>query len=173
MFAHWPNRWTRSSKDTGLDDDERFVTAKYELVTQGRNLRREGGVPSNKKVRFVFKPSAGLDPREAEVLRLLLNADPLDVHSSYQPEKGTPTVRSPLGELFLPLDGLIDVEAERARLTKELAKVDAEIEKVQQRLSNPSFVAKVPSAVLEEHKNRLAAWEAKRSQLQAALLRLE
>jgi valyl-tRNA synthetase len=174
MFARWPKPLDDDFKNHyGLDEsDERFVNAKYELVGQGRNLRREGNIPSSKKVKFVFKPAGAFPEHEAEVLKLLLNADTLEVAPTYDPPKGTPTVRSELGELWLPLEGLIDVAAEKARLIKEIAKVDAEIDKVRQRLNNPGFVEKVPPAVLEEHKNRLAAWEAKRAQLQASLDRL-
>jgi valyl-tRNA synthetase len=66
------------------------------------------------------------------------------------------------------LAGLIDVEAEKARLIKELAKNQAEIAKVEQKLNNPAFTQKVPPAVLEEHKQRLIDWQSKRAQLQSA-----
>ena len=51
-----------------------------------------------------------------------------------------------MGELFLPLEGLMDVEAEKARLTKKLEEYRAEIAKVEQKLANPSFTQKVPAA---------------------------
>jgi valyl-tRNA synthetase len=54
-------------------------------------------------------------------------------------------------------------------LTKELARIGAEIEKVQQKLENPSFVQKVPPAVLEEHQKRLNEWKAKQQQVQNSL----
>jgi valyl-tRNA synthetase len=69
---------------------------------------------------------------------------------------------------LLEVAGLIDVEAEKARLTKELARNQAEIEKVEQKLNNPAFAQKVPPAVLEEHKQRLIDWQSKRAQLQSA-----
>src|SRR5207249_8821946 len=131
------------------DQEEQFAQAKYDLVTQGRNLRREGNIPSNKKVRFVFKPANPVSPHDAAVLKILLNAESMEIDPNYQPKKGTPTVLSPLGELYLPLEGLIDVAAERARLTKELVKIDAEIEKVQTKLNNPNFTQKVQPPVLE------------------------
>jgi valyl-tRNA synthetase len=117
-------------------------------------------------VRFVFKPAAAiLPPHETEVLRILLNAEPFDVVDSYEPPKGTPVALTPLGELFLPLEGLIDVEAERARLKKEIAKVEDELSKVRAKLANPSFAGKVPAAVLEEHRQRESAWAEKLAQL--------
>ena len=62
-----------------------------------------------------------------------------------------------------------DVAAEKARLTKELARIDGEIEKAQTKLNNPNFTQKVPPAVLEEHQKRLADWQAKRQQVKSAL----
>jgi valyl-tRNA synthetase len=103
------------------------------------------------------------------VIKLLLNAEALDVNAEYQPPKGTPTVRTQLGELFLPLEGLIDVAAEKVRLTKELEKINGEIVKVEQKLANPNFVQKAPPQVLQEHQQRLAEWQAKREHTKNAL----
>jgi valyl-tRNA synthetase len=64
---------------------------------------------------------------------------------------------------------LIDVAAEKARLQKEIAKAQAEIDKVQQKLNNPGFVQKAPPNVLEEQQKRLADWQAKHQQLEASL----
>ena len=77
-----------------------------------------------------------------EVLKLLLNAEAVEVNANYQPGKNTMTVRAELGELYLPLEGLIDKEAETARLKKELEKIKAEIAKVEQKLANPELHAK-------------------------------
>ncbi len=100
------------------------------------------------------------------VLRILLNADPFDVLADYEAPKGTPTALTPLGSLFLPLEGLIDLSAERERLKKEIAKVEDELGKVRAKLGNPNFAGKVPPAVLEEHRQREAAWAEKLAQLQ-------
>jgi valyl-tRNA synthetase len=175
MFAHWPKPLDDEFKSHYVLDetDEQFVNTKYELVTQGRNLRREGNIQAGKKVKFVFKPAGELNPLDAEVLKILLNAESLEVNPSYAPKKGTPQVLSPLGELYLPLEGLIDVGAEKARLGKELEKIESEIGKVQTKLSNPAFTEKVPTSVLDEHKKRLEDWQAKKQKVQSALSALE
>ena len=103
----------------------------------------------------------------------MLNAEAVEVKTDYQPSKNTMTVRTELGDLFLPLEGLINVEAEKARLKKELEKIEAEIAKVEQKLSNPNFVQKVPAEVLQEHRQRLADLQAKRDHVKAALAALE
>ena len=82
-------------------------------------------------------------------------------------------MRTELGDLYLPLEGLIDVEAEKARLKKELEKTETEIAKVQQKLNNPAFTQKVPPTVLAEHQKRLAEWQAKKEHILAALAALQ
>lgn len=74
-----------------------------------------------------------------------------------------------LGELHLPLAGLIDVAAERVRLGRELERIVAEVAKVTEKLGNPNFTGKVPAKVLEEHRQRLADWQAKERQTRTAL----
>ncbi len=171
MFAHWPKPLDDEFKSHYVLDktDEQFVNTKYELVTQGRNLRREGNIPSSKRVKFVFKPSSELKPLDAEVLKILLNAETFEVNPTFVAKKGTPQVLSPLGELFLPLEGQMDVEAEKVRRKKELENIDAEIGKVQAKLNNPAFAEKVPASVLDEHKKRLADWQDKKQRTEVAL----
>jgi valyl-tRNA synthetase len=146
-----------------------MTDTKYDLITQGRNLRRAGNIQAAKKVKYIFKPAQHLTAHDAEVIKLLLNAEALEVNRDYQPPKGTPAVQSKMGELFLPLEGLIDAAAEKVRLAKEIEKIKSEITKVEQKLANPNFTQKVPPAVLVEHHQRLADWQAKLAHTQTLL----
>jgi valyl-tRNA synthetase len=74
--------------------------------------------------------------------------------------------------LVLPLAGLIDIEAERARLQRERAKVEAEAEKVARKLDNPDFVARAKEEVVAENRERLQAFRDEAARLEAALQRL-
>ena len=141
QFAPWPKPFEPDFKrHYGLDEAaEVYAAAKYELVTQARNLRRESNIASSKRIRFVFKPNAAWSAPELETMRLLLNAEPLELVREFAPAPGTLRTLSPLGELFLPLAGLVDVGAERARLAKELAKIELEIQRTQERLDNTAF----------------------------------
>jgi len=71
--------------------------------------------------------------------------------------------------LVLPLAGTIDVQAERARLTKERDKARGEIEKVAKKLANAEFVRRAPEDVVAENRDRLAAFETEVARLEAAL----
>jgi valyl-tRNA synthetase len=171
MFAPWPKAFDEDFlHHYGLDETSlKAVEAKYGLVTQGRNLRREANIPAGKKVRYVFKPARECSPYDADVLKLLLNAEALEINPAFDAKKGAPTVHSDLGELCLPLEGLLDAAAEKARLLKESEKIEIEIGKVQQKLGNANFTSKAPPLVLEEHRQRLVEWQAKRDRVRAAL----
>ena len=175
MTAPWPKPLDDDFKlHYGLTgDDEKCIETRNELVSEGRNLRRTANIAANKKVKFILKPARALAAHDVEVLKLLLNAEAVEVKGDYQPSKNTMTVRTGSGDLFLPLEGLIDVEAEKARLKKELEKIEAEASKVEQKLANPNFTRKVPANVLQEHQQRLADWQAKRDHVKAALAALE
>ena len=74
--------------------------------------------------------------------------------------------------VILPLAGVIDLGAERARLDRERAKAEAEAEKVRRKLSNADFVARAKPEVVDENRDRLAAHEAESARLTAAMARI-
>ena len=171
MTARWPKPFDEDFQGHyGLTPEAlAFNTAKFELVTLGRNLRRETNLPANKKPTFILKPKSPIPAHDLEVIRLLLNAEAVELNPAAAPRQGTPAVPTPLGELQLPLDGLIDVAAEKARLSKELAKIEGEMVKCREKLDNPAFRAKVPPQVLADHEKRLVEWQAKHQHAQSAL----
>lgn len=162
----------------GLDEDavskaRATATALYETANRARNLKAEYNLATNKKVSFVLKPGAlPVDADLAARLALLAGAQSAACNAEYTAPKGTPTALTPLGELFLPLEGLVDVEAERTRITKELEKITKEITKSKAKLGNASFVDRAPAAVVDQERARLADWEAKQTQLQNMLTSL-
>ncbi len=75
-------------------------------------------------------------------------------------------------KLLVPLEGLVDLDAERARLDKELKKVDAEIAKCKGKLANETFVANAPAAVVEQERKRLVDWTTQREALASQRARM-
>jgi valyl-tRNA synthetase len=73
----------------------------------------------------------------------------------------------------LPLKGVIDLAAERARLDKEIAKADADIKRVDAKLGNEKFVANAPEDIVEEEKEKREAALARKAKILAALERLK
>ena len=76
-------------------------------------------------------------------------------------------------EIYLPLKGLIDVEKETARLTKEMDKLGKEIKKLNGKLSNEGFLKKAPAQVVEGERAKLAGYEEKMKSLEARLADLK
>jgi valyl-tRNA synthetase len=148
------------------DEAVRFATAVYEATSIVRNLRAEYRIPSNKKVRIVLKPELEGD---FTVFGRLSGSDPLEVLPEYQPAPGEPVALTPIGQVFLPLEGSVDLDAEKQRLDREIAKLEQEVETVRKKLANENFVNRAPAVVVEEHRNRERDFLNRLEQLRARL----
>lgn len=157
-----------------LDQACALADALYESANKARNLKAEYNLATNKNVEFIVKPTTE-STFEADLLNrlaLLAGARSVRCDRHYQAPKGTPVALTPLGELFLPLEGLIDIEAEQARLAKEITKVNKEIIKCRNKLGNSNFVDRAPAEVVEQEKQRLQVWIEKLDQLNHMLAAL-
>jgi len=161
-------------KTTLLEDIDAAVIQKgseqaaavYESAAQLRNLKAEYRLAARKDVRFVAKSGPDWLEAEADILALLVGSEGVTRDGGYLPEQGTPGAVTAAGELFMPLDGLIDVEAEKARLDKEIEKIQKEVGKSKGKLGNEKFVANAKPEVVAVERERLAEWEVKFVQLQ-------
>ena len=72
-------------------------------------------------------------------------------------------------KILIPMAGLIDVEAEKARLEKSMAKVQKDLEKSEKKISNPKFVDKAPEAVVNQEKERIDGFKTSIANLQEQL----
>ena len=89
-------------------------------------------------------------------LRFLVKADALDWLAPGEAEPAAATALVGELKLLIPLAGLIDLGAEKARLAKEIARIEGEIRKCEAKLGNANFVANAPAAVVEQEKQRIA-----------------
>jgi valyl-tRNA synthetase len=111
---------------------------------------------------MIFKPAVNGD---FSVFGRLVNGDPFEVDAEFVAKPGVPVAVTPLGQVFIPLEGIVDLSAEKERLTKEIAKLEAELETVRKKLENASFVARAPGAIVEEHRQREKDFLTKLAQL--------
>ncbi|MCX8507767.1 MAG: hypothetical protein ORN49_02620, partial [Rhodobacteraceae bacterium] len=86
--------------------------------------------------------------------------------------KGAITIAVDGGSFALPLEGIIDIAEEKARLSKVLEKLQKDIASLAGRLGNPKFTASAPEEIIEETRDNLALNEAEAAKLKAALARL-
>lgn len=148
------------------------TNAIYAAAGRARNLKAEHNLGTNKSVTLVLKPANDWVAAEISVLRILIGAAEIKIEPAYVPPTGTPVALTDVGEIYLPLEGLVDVAAERVRLEREQAKIEDEIAKATAKLQNPSFVDRAPAAVVEEHRKRLEDFAAKLIQVQQLLKNL-
>jgi valyl-tRNA synthetase len=66
-------------------------------------------------------------------------------------------------EIFMPLSGLIDIEAEKQRLGKQVEKIEKELASIEAKLNNPNFVNNAKAEVVEDHRKRREDVEVKLS----------
>ena len=137
----------------------------YETARKLRNLKAEYNLATRKDISLVLKTERSDLEAHFPTLCVLVGLEDITIDTSYEAEKGTPASVSELGEFYMPLDGLIDVEAETKRLTAEIAKIDKEVMKSEKKLSNPNFVERAKPEVVQVEKDRLAEWQAKKAQL--------
>jgi len=146
--------------------------AVYETASRLRNLKAEYRLGSRKDVTFIVKPAVEWLAEETDILALLAGAKEVLLDPAYEAPKGTPVSLTPVGEIYLPLEGMIDVEAERLRLTREIEKITNEVTRAEAKLANPSFVDRAPPEVVEQEKARLTDWGSKLVQLREMLAAL-
>ena len=163
MFARWPAPFSDEEKEYfgATPEAAALAEAKHETVLAARGLRRDFNIAANQRVRFILRRAAEarepLAPEEAASLRVLLNAEPMELADpDWTPPAGTPSALTPLGELYLPLEGLVDPAAERARLDKEITKAESERAQAEAKLDDPKIAANAPQNVVEEFKRRVA-----------------
>jgi valyl-tRNA synthetase len=164
MFAEFPDASSMPRDEAGAALQAR-VAAVYASAGAARNLRAEYRVPSSKKVDFILKPAVAWAPEEIPAFARLINAGEVTLQPAFEAPSGMPRALTPMGELYMPLDGLVDAAAEADRLKKEIARVENELALVRRKLANGNFVANAPAAVVQEHRERETGWQEKLAQL--------
>jgi len=147
-----------------------------EVIRAIRNIRAEKTVPPGREISAVFHAegeTARLLEENLSYVKTLAKVGDARIEppGSAKPEKAVPAVAGGV-EIFLPLAGLVDVEAEAARLKKELEEVLGELERARARLANPGFVEKAPAHVVEGARARVRELEDAEQKLRARLAEL-
>jgi valyl-tRNA synthetase len=146
VVASWPKPSSASSNEEALD----VVEDMKRLITEIRRFRSEQGIKTSARIKAEIQGMSGALAQYEDSIRFLVRLDKPDsaFKQSAKIEVGTFTVA-------FDLSGAIDVKAERARLTKDLAAVEKDRETAKVKLENENFMAKAPMDVVASIKERL------------------
>ncbi len=144
------------------------------LISEIRAVRAEMNVPAAAKTRLLVQ-GANTDTdarleRQAGLIERLARVEDIAI-ADKTPKRSVQLVLDE-ATYFLPLGDVIDVVQETARLKREIAKLDDEINKVEKKLGNEKFISRAPIEVIEQNRERLANFERSRDKLKEALERL-
>lgn len=171
ILAPWPEYSERNIDEAASDQMNWLIT----LISDIRTARAEMNVPAGAKIdMLVSGATTGTENAinaQSDILKRLARLENIDTLEGAAPNGAISVV---VGEAtyYLPLAGVIDIDAENARLTKSLEKLEKEIASVSGRLNNKNFVAKAPPQVIVENKKGLEEAKTKADKIKLALERL-
>jgi valyl-tRNA synthetase len=175
MMAPWPLPDAEQIDDRAEAD----MALLMDLIRQVRNARTEFDVTPGKPIPAILVGGDKLPMLQEQraLLAFLARLDDARLELvpalEEKPHKAIALVALQGVEAYLPLAGLVDLDQEIARLRKELAEAEREIERSQGRLANQEYIAKAPSHVVNKDRERLASQQERRDRLQARLAALE
>ena len=167
-LASWPDINFRDEK--AAEDINWLI----DVVSGIRSARAEMNVPAGAMAPLVIveagKQTKERVERHEAAIKRLARIETIDFANKV-PEASAQII---LGEatFCMPLGKLIDFDAERARLEKEMGKIDLDIEKVEKKLNNPKFVANAKPEIVDAERERLSELEAAKEKLVVAMKRL-
>jgi valyl-tRNA synthetase len=157
MTSSWPEPFDKAQRDAWrlTHENMAFVDAKRDLIRVARQLRSDYNLKPSQEISYVVRPAdAVLAEQLAEDLasidRLVRGSVTLD--QNYKATGAVPALVSKAGNVFMPVEGLIDVEAEVERLQKQVEELEGHINRAHARLNNENFISKAPAEVVEQHR---------------------
>ena len=170
VIANWPHY----KEEDNMASEEEMMELAMDGIRNIRNARAEMDVPPSKKAKVIIVPAEGKKSAvEAtkEYFVTLASASTVEIVETEEniPEDAVSVVING-AKIFIPLDELVDFEKEKERLTKEKAKLESEIKRVNGKLSNQGFLAKAPESLVNEEKAKKEKFE---EMMKSVLERLE
>lgn len=168
MISAWPEYCEANAYTAEEAEMERIMTA----VRAIRNRRAEMNVPPSKKAKVYIATAYKSTFEQGGVfMQKLASASEVEVADSFELD-GAVCIVTADAKIYIPMGELVDFEAERARLLKELAAVQKDLDFVNNKLSNENFVAKAPAQVVAAQREQKARYEEKIAMLNESIAKL-
>ena len=185
IWSHLPNRekpnlaavhfpaLSPELEDEALSRDMEFLQG---VVVSIRNIRSELNISPSVQLGVLVQAggqAADFLKEQKEVICNLARLSALTVQAEIAPPQAVASAVVQGCEIYVPLEGIVDFEAELTRLGKQLAKIDKDMLGLNKKLDNENFVAKAPAEVVDKERARLQELKEKRAKLSELQDRLQ
>ena len=156
------SKWVEFDEKLSFAADEAEMERIMKAIRAIRNRRSEMNIPPSRKATvYVETAFANTFNMGADFIKRLASANEVVVGDSFDALGNTVTIITDDAKIFIPMGDLVDFEAERKRLEKELAQAQDKLDFINKKLSNPGFVNKAPEKVVAQNKADAAKLEEK------------
>ncbi|MGB8319630.1 MAG: valine--tRNA ligase [Ignavibacteriaceae bacterium] len=143
-----------------------------DIITAIRNIRGEMNIPPSKFINAFIKTS-GMHNYQLEYIKKLARIENIIVEKDIEKPKASASAVIKDAEIYIPLEGLIDLEVERNRLQKEITRLEGALTGINKKLSNEKFVRNAAKEVVERERTKKMDWETSLEKLKTNLKSLE
>lgn len=165
--------WCKYDESLNFPVEEEAMERVMAAIKAIRNRRAEMNVPPSKKAKLYIATKYKEDFTNGAVfMNRLASASEVEIGDEFEIE-GSVSVITESAKIFIPLNELVDFEAEKARLEKELEAAKKDLEFVENKLNNPGFMAKAPEKVVAQQRDAQAKHAAKIAMLQESISKLK
>ena len=156
------SKWPTLKNNFEYNEEEKFIETIKEIIVEVRNIRAKMNVHPSKKVELIFVTSKYEKQiiQSKDFIQKLGFGDSIKVQTNKLgvAEDAISIVKEGI-ELYMPLEGLVDIEEEARRKEEERKKIEFEINRAEKMLLNPGFISKAPRTKIEEEKAKLAKYK--------------
>ncbi len=164
--------WPESTSSQDIQDEIASMDVLKEVISAVRTIRSRMNVPPASKANVLVRSPNGSSEvlKEYEsIVKSLAKVEDMTMGDSIEKPDHAATAVIRKMEIFVPLEGLIDLDVERTRLTKRQTELDGFIIQIQKKLSNDNFLLRAPEDVVQKEKEKLADMESELERINSNL----
>ncbi len=164
------SKWCVYDESLNFADDEAQMEKIMTAIRAIRNRRAEMNIPPSKKSKvYIETAEFAVFEKGVDFVKRLAYANDVEIAQSYGDLGNVVTIITDSAKIYIPLGDLVDFEAEKKRLQKELAAASDKLAFINKKLSNPGFVNKAPEKVVNQNREDAAKLEEKISAIKKSI----
>ena len=164
------SKWCVYDESLNFADDEAQMEKIMTAIRAIRNRRAEMNIPPSKKSKvYIETAESAVFEKGVDFVKRLAYANDVEIAQSYGDLGNVVTIITDSAKIYIPLGDLVDFEAEKKRLQKELAAAADKLAFINKKLSNPGFVNKAPEKVVNQNREDAAKLEEKISAIKKSI----